>query len=49
MSMPSSSLAGLGTKNALDGMSRKSTAMSNGASTEHSTPGDYKRLGSGAT
>jgi len=47
--MISVSMAGLGTKNILDGMSRKSTAMSNNAS-EMGTPGivekKLKRAGS---
>ena len=44
------SLAGMGTKNALDGMSRKSTAMSNNQLSEHGTPaaqgGQIKRRNS---
>lgn len=47
--LPTSSLAGLGSKNVFDGLSRKSTAMSNLTGSEIGTPGDMKRLGSGQT
>ena len=47
ISIPASSLAGLGSKNVQDGMSRKSTAMSNNLNSDMGTPGDYKRLSSG--